>query len=108
MQQSTVEASSLDSMNVPTRDEAHQAALQQLRMVLRRRELVWIVSEKYDAHEIAWMIDVVRSGPMGRWVHQRYRYDAQPRTLHFRGERIIDDAELDAARQRGTEFRASP
>ena len=41
---------------------------------------------------------------LGRWVRQRYRYDAQPETLHFRGERNISAQEFEQSRRTGTIF----
>jgi hypothetical protein len=105
MQQVSAGAESSEALSVPTRDQAHQQTVSQLYQLLRAREQVWLVSERYDAHEISWIVDMVRRGSMGRWVRQRYRYDAQPGTLHFRGERFIDEHELEAARAKGTLMR---
>lgn len=99
---------SLSSKNnhwtVPSREQAYAQTLEHLAIVFQRNEKIWIVHEHYDDHEISWAIDVVRRGSMDRWVRQRYRFDAQPETLHFRGERIINEQELDLARRTGKPF----
>ena len=85
-------------LTVPTREEAYTQALHHMAITFQNNENIWIVHEHYDEHEIGWAIDVVRRGSMDRWVRQRYRYDAQPQTLHFLGERIISTQELNQSR----------
>lgn len=87
---------------MPTRDQAYAQALSRMAVTFQRNEKIWIVHQHYDDHEIGWAIDVVRSSSMGRWVRQRYRYDAQPETLHFRGERNISAQEFEQSRRTGT------
>ena len=92
-------APAVAALPVPSREEAYAAAMQHLALVLRGSEQTWIVAETFDSHNTAWQIDLVRRGGSGHWVRQRYRFDAQSDTLHFRGEQQISASELAAARR---------
>lgn len=102
--QNLAELTAHTDLTVPSEEEAYAQTLRHMAIRFQPNEQIWIVHEHYDAHEIGWAIDVVRRGGMGRWVRQRYRYDAQPETLHFRGERVIDAQELAEARRTGKLF----
>lgn len=77
---------------------ARDAALRQL---FRPGELVWQTDARYDATELLWDVDLVRSGPQARWMLQRYSYDSSAQIVHFRGERPLSDEEFAALRQAG-------
>ncbi len=93
------------ALPVPSREEAYTATMRQLELVLRSSEQTWIVAESYDDYNTAWQIDLVRRGDHGRWVRQRYRFDAQSDTLHFRGEQQINASELAQARRGSKEIK---
>lgn len=67
-------------------------------------ELVWLLAERYEPVMPAWDMDIVRQGASGRWMRQRYRFDAQSDILHFLGEDALSDAEFRDLRRRGTRF----
>jgi hypothetical protein len=67
----------------------------------RSGELVWLVNEQYVADGPTWRVTLVRQGPQGRWMRQRYRYDIPSQVLYFVGEQPITDAELSASRLAG-------
>jgi hypothetical protein len=51
-----------------------------------------------------WDINILRQGASGRWMQQRYRFDAQSDILHFLGEAALNDAEFREMRRKGTRF----
>jgi hypothetical protein len=75
---------------------ARDAAIAKL---FKPNELVWQIGHSYNSIELLWDVDVIRSGPQGRWMLQRYSYDTTSGVLHFRGERPLADDEF--ARLRG-------
>lgn len=94
------------ALPVPSREQAYQEAIRHIAIQIRSHEQVWIVAETYNDHDTAWMLELVRRGSSGRWVRQRYRFDAQSATLHFRGEQFIGTTELAQARTGGHPFPA--
>jgi hypothetical protein len=92
------------ALPVPSREAAYTAAMQHIALTVRGNEQVWIASELFDEHNTAWQIELLRRGSHGRWVRQRYRFDAQSDTLHFRGEQQISSTELEQARRTAKEF----
>jgi hypothetical protein len=97
-------AADLAALPVPTRDAAYTEARRQLAKSFRAQEQVWLVGQTFDEPHTSWQLDVVRRGPMGRWVLQRYRFDAQAETLYFSGERFIEGSELSSIRASGSPF----
>ncbi|HWQ12782.1 MAG TPA: hypothetical protein VNL77_08280 [Roseiflexaceae bacterium] len=92
------------TFTLPSREDSLAAARRQLAHILRRDELVWVVSERYDEAKTTWDIDIVRQGAQGRWMRQRHRYDAQAGTLYFLGEAALSDEEFRSSRRSGTRF----
>jgi hypothetical protein len=72
-----------------------------LAKTFRPNELVWLVDEQYIEEGPTWRVTLVRQGPQGHWLRQRYRYDIPSKILLFAGEQPIADAELAAARSIG-------
>ncbi|GAB4126846.1 MAG: hypothetical protein Fur005_13600 [Roseiflexaceae bacterium] len=89
---------------IPSREDAYTHTLHLLAQALRSNEQVWLIGQQFDEAQTTWLIDILRRGAMGKWVRQRYRYDAQSGTLHFRGERTLGEAELNEARRDGEPF----
>lgn len=79
-------------------------ARRKMAQTFRVDELVWIASEQYDDHAVAWSIDVVRQGAEGRWMRRRYRYDVMAAVLYFLGESALDPATFRALRRTATPF----
>jgi hypothetical protein len=94
------------ALPVPSREAAYQEAIRHLAIQIGSHDQVWIAAESFSEHETAWLIELVRRGSSGRWVRQRFRFDAQSGTLHFRGEQFISAAELAQARAGGHPFPA--
>jgi hypothetical protein len=92
------------ALPVPSQQQALDDALRALGHAFHVDDQVWIVSQSYDAQHTTWRIDVVRRGGMGRWLRQRYRYDAQAETLYFIGELTLSPAEEREARAGGSRF----
>ncbi len=67
-------------------------------------ELVWLLDERNEPVMPAWDMNILRQGAAGRWMHQRYRFDAQSDILHFLGEDALSDAEFREMRRKGTRF----
>ncbi len=96
----------MTGFELPTREMAHSEAHRRLATIFQHDELVWIIDEVFNAHDIAWNIDILRQGDAATWVQARYRYDAQADVIHYRGERALSSTEFRTARQQGRAFTA--
>jgi hypothetical protein len=90
--------------NIPPAEASRREARRRLALTLARDELVWVLQEHYNPQQTLWHIDVMRSGAGGRWVRQRYRYDAQAEILYFLGESALSDEQFQKARSSATIF----
>ncbi len=81
--------------------EAKTARDYALAVMFQPGELVWQLNEVYDSVANTWNVDVVRMGPYGRWMRQRYTYDVLRGVIYFFGERPLDDAELATIKREG-------
>lgn len=90
---------------LPTAAESRPNALNRLTATLHDDELTWLVEERFNDQEATWYLGVVRMGANGRWMRQRYRFDAQSQTLYYLGERALSDAEFRDARSTGAKLR---
>lgn len=70
--------------------------------MLQPGEEIWLVDEQYDSALLFWRFDLLRRGPHGTWMRQRYQYDAVASIVHFRGERPVPTNELTKLRRSGT------
>ncbi|MCU0492658.1 MAG: hypothetical protein MUD01_13785 [Chloroflexaceae bacterium] len=83
-----------DAVAIAVRDSAFAS-------MFRSGEKVWLVHEARLPADEGWLLEFVRLGPQGRWMRQRYRYDAVAGVVHFRGETPVADEELPALRRNG-------
>lgn len=88
----------------PPEDVMQAEGRRRLAHTFQTGELVWLLGERFEPMMPAWDMDILRQGSNGRWMRQRYRFDAQAEVLHFLGEDALDDAGFRAARRRGTRF----
>lgn len=85
--------------SVPPLETVRAEARQRLARTFRAGELVWLLDERYEPMMPGWDINILRQGTNGRWMHQRYRFDAQSDVLYFMGEDALSDAEFRAMRR---------
>lgn len=90
--------------SVPPLETVRTKARQMLAKTFFPGELVWLLDERYEPIMPAWDMNILRQGAAGRWMHQRYRFDAQSDILHFLGEDALSDAGFREIRRKGTRF----
>ena len=93
--------------NVPPLETVRAKARRLLAKTFFQGELVWLLDERYEPVMPAWDMDILRQGTSGRWMHQRYRFDAQSDILHFLGEDALSDQEFRETRRKGPRFPVS-
>jgi hypothetical protein len=89
---------------VPLAEASRRSARIAVARLLRRDELVWLLTERYNAEIGVWQLELLRTGGGGRWVRQRYHYDSQAETIYYMGESALDDAAFRAARAGASAF----
>ncbi len=77
----------------------------ELSAILKEGETAWRVSETYDDIEKTWNVDIIRMGPQGLWMKQRYKYDVLTGVFYFFGQRPLDDEEFATLRKDGRVLR---
>lgn len=90
--------------SVPPLETVRVEARRRLARTFRPGELVWLLDERYEPVMPAWDMNILRQGTNGRWMHQRYRFDAQSDVLHFMGEDALSDVAFRETRRTGALF----
>ncbi len=76
-----------------------------LAILFQPYERVWILEQTYNSQMTQWLIDLVRMGKRGQWMHQRYIYEVPSQVIYFRGEVPLSEAEFANVRRSATNFR---
>lgn len=90
--------------NVPPLETVRAKARHVLAKTFFQGEMVWLLGEQCEPIMPAWDMDILRQGTAGRWMRQRYRFDAQSDILHFLGEAALSDTAFREMRRKGTRF----
>lgn len=94
----------MSTIPVRTPEAARTDGLRRLAKVFHTSDLVWLVEASYDAYMQIWHYDMLRQGANGNWVIQRYSYDIHNDIQHYRGERVVADAQLKAIRAKAERY----